>query len=71
MQLQRAGFTFHVPNQRELTREMNKTLKKFLIPRDAKEHLRNQLPSLGVDDFSVYGDLDSLARQLKASHGIR
>jgi hypothetical protein len=71
MSLQRAGFTFHVPKQRELTTAINGSLKKIIVSGGAKPGLKAQLAELGVDEFGVYGDLVSLAKNLKTAHEIR
>lgn len=65
MSLQRAGFTFHVPKQPELTPRMNKSLRIVRVASAAKRSLKAQLAALGADDFGVYGDLESLSRHLK------
>lgn len=70
MSLQRSCFTFHVPKRHVLTREENKSLFSFFIPGAAKEHMKKELFLLGIDDFSVYGDLESLSRRLKAAYSI-
>ena len=68
--LQRSCFTFHVPKRHALTKAENKTLRSFRIPAAAKEDVKNELFLLGIDDFSIYGDLESLSRRLKAAHRI-
>lgn len=68
--LQRSCFTFHVPKRHVLTKEENKSLLSFFIPRAAKAHIKKELFLLGIDDFSVYGDLESLSRRLKAAYAI-
>ncbi len=65
---QRSCFTFHVPNRPVLTRDHNHTLHSFQIPAAAKAKLRKQLSLLGITDFTVYGDLESLSRTLKQAH---
>jgi len=66
--LQRGCFTFHVPNRSVLTKDCNNSLRHFLIPANAKNSIRKELFLLGMDDFNVYGDLESLARTLRRAH---
>jgi hypothetical protein len=47
-------------------RESTGPLKVYTISPDAKRTLRRELPLLGVDDFTVYGDLDHLVEYLKS-----
>jgi FRG domain-containing protein len=68
--LQRSCFTFHVPGREELTLAHNKSLKKYTIPSGAKKTLLHELIVLGVDEFSIYGDLDHLGSRLKRAHKI-
>lgn len=70
MNLQRAGFTFHVSDQRELAKSMNETLEKICVAAGSKKRLKEQLAAMGADDFGVYGDLESLSRHLKWAYGI-
>ena len=49
-------------------RESTGPLKVYSISPDAKKTLRRELPLLGVDHFTVYGDLDHLAEYLKSSY---
>jgi hypothetical protein len=68
--LQRSCFTFHVPTKEELTLAHNGSLKKYTVPSSAKKTLLHELILLGVDEFSIYGDLDHLASRLKRAHKI-
>jgi hypothetical protein len=69
--LQKGCFTFHVPEHPILTEEQCDSLKCFLIPKGLdKVKLQNELFLLGIDDFAVYGDLESLSRRLKFANGI-
>jgi len=69
--IQRSCFTFHVPQRSVLTKEANRTLQCLRVPKDKKASLREELFRLGVDQFTVYGDLESLARRLKLAYGVR
>jgi hypothetical protein len=67
---QQSCFTFHVPKKSVLTTSENRTLRSFVIPAAAKPAIKTQLSLLGVDEFRIYGDLESLAKRLKTAHGI-
>jgi hypothetical protein len=66
--LQRGCFTFHPPDRGTLTKNEVRTLKVFRIPAAVKPRIRSELALLGVDQFSIYGDLDHLAVYLKYVH---
>jgi hypothetical protein len=68
---QHSCFTFHVPTKAIITESENPTLKRFKIPMDAKDTIRRELSRLGIDEFRIYGDLESLAKRLKTAHNIR
>ena len=68
--LQRGCFTFHVPNRGVLTDNENDSLTSYLIPHGAKSDIRKELALLGIDDFSIYGDLEHLSDRLKDAYGI-
>ena len=68
--LQRACFTFHVPNRPVLTNAANRTLRRYRIRKAAKDAIRNELFLLGIDEFEVYGNLEALAQRLKRAYRI-
>jgi hypothetical protein len=68
--LQRGCFTFHVPNGGVLSNNHNPTLASYLIPRGKKSDIKKELAILGIDDFSIYGDLEHLSNRLKEAYGI-
>jgi hypothetical protein len=70
MALQRSSFTFHVPDRPVLTKVENRTLVSLLIPHEAKGDLINDLFRLGIDEFSIFGDLESLSRRLRDAYNI-
>jgi hypothetical protein len=70
MMLQKSHFTFHVPDHGTLTKAHNSSLKSFEIPASAKGELLHELFLLGVDEFSIFGDLDRLSKRLKDAHRI-
>jgi FRG domain len=67
---QHSCFTFHVPTTATLTNAENPSLWSFTIPAAAKAKIRSQLKLLGVDQFSIFGDLENLAKRLKAARQI-
>jgi len=69
--LQRSCFTFHVPKHPELTVSENPSLKKWVVLARKKQAILRELSLLGIDDFSIYGDLEHLAEWLKKSHNVR
>jgi FRG domain len=69
--LQRSCFTFHVPAAPVLTCDHNSTLKKYIIPASSKATLLHELVLMGMDEFTIYGDLDHLALRLRRAHKIR
>jgi hypothetical protein len=68
MALQRSCFTFHVPLPQEFDLSKLSCVKAIDIKADCKHKIRRELAALGIDDFSIYGDLDHLARRLKAAY---
>jgi hypothetical protein len=68
--LQRSCFTFHVPHREQLTSNENASLVYFSVPAKSKADTLKELTLLGIDHFSLYGDLASLAVKLKAAHGV-
>src|SRR5262249_33281388 len=69
--LQRGCFTFHVPKRRILTTNENPTLKCYIVPKDKKPEIARELAILGIDDFSIFGDLEHLSTSLKAAYRIK
>jgi len=65
---QRGCFTFHPPGEPTLTTDINNTMTKWIVPSEAKKHLRQELELLGVDEFTIFGDLDHLAERLKRAY---
>ena len=63
---QRSCFTFHVPSSPGLTKANNGSLEKYIIPAAKKHTIRRELALLGVDEFSVFSDLEALAKALSA-----
>lgn len=57
--LQRGCFTLHGPRHRKLTPAQNKTLTSVKIASAHKLKVLRQLTLLGVDHFSIFGDLEN------------
>ena len=66
--LQESCFTFHVPKRQKLDPEELNCIRTFKIPASAKHRIRLDLRMIGLNDFRIFGDLDSLARSLKANY---
>ena len=62
--LQRSFFTFHVPDERILLPTASNGLTSFKVNGGRKNLILRELSLLGIDPFSVYGDLEHLARYL-------
>lgn len=45
-----------------------RSLERFIVPGDAKHHLRQQLATLGFNEVSIYRDLDRIATRIKLAH---
>lgn len=69
--LQRGCFTFHVPSRERLTKAENNSLLSFFIPKESKSNIKKELFLLGIDAFSIYGDLESLSERLKFAYNVR
>jgi hypothetical protein len=68
--LQRSFFTFHVPEQQEITEEINPSLMRFIVPKAKKTKIRTELVMLGIDAFRIYGDLEHLAVTLCETYDV-
>jgi FRG domain len=62
--LQRGCFTLHGPSHRTLTPAQNSSLTSVKIASGSKQRILRQLTLLGVDHFSIFGDLENLAKRL-------
>jgi hypothetical protein len=67
---QQSCFTFHGDSNKPVTEFDNPSLRTFRIPASAKSSIRSQLSILHVTEFSVYGDLTSLAKHLRKSYNV-
>lgn len=66
MSLQQSCFTFHVPKSHTLDENNNNTLKKFCVPYENQAKIKKDLQLLGVNKFSIYGDMQNLGHHLKS-----
>jgi hypothetical protein len=69
--LQKGCFTFHPPGKPTLTRNVTNSLRSFQIPKGSKSEIKKELFVLGIDEFTIYGDLDGLAVRLKFAYDVR
>jgi FRG domain len=65
---QRAGITIHDDLKVPLEKLYPKAVKKILIPQEAQEEAQNFLKIVGITEFTLFPDLDGLARELKMEH---
>jgi hypothetical protein len=70
MQVQRSCFTYHPPTVQELTEKQNPSLRKLVFSATVKKAIKERLLHLGIDHFSVYGDVDSLATTVKSNFDL-
>ena len=68
MSVQSSCFTFHTPGCRCLNINLNPSLRYFTVPKKSKSRIRAALALLGVNQFSIFGNLDSLAQVLIEAH---
>lgn len=64
---QRGGFTIHADLNTPLEQMFPTALTKFLIPKNAVEGAKEFLRLTGITEFSLFPDLDGLARDIKIS----
>ncbi len=65
---QRAGFTVHNDLKIPLDTIYPEVLKKFVIPENAQDSARQFLKLVGISEFTLFPDLDGLARELNHEH---
>lgn len=65
---QRGLFTLHGSSEKPINETSKKIVHKIEIPFEAINDARLFLKLAGVNEFSIYRDLDSLARHLKRHH---
>jgi hypothetical protein len=68
MSLQRSCFTFHVPKEKVLVSTDNNSVVSWKVNGVNKSKIMRQLSLLGIDHFSVYGDLEHLAKTLTGAY---
>jgi hypothetical protein len=60
-------FTLHMPDAPD---HPNKTLEKFVIPKDAKPTLLRHLRRLNITSATIYADLDNVAKEIRSAWRI-
>lgn len=65
---QRAGFTIHDDIETPLDKLYPKVLTKIVIQKNAQDGARQFLKFVGVSEFTLFPDLDGLARELNNEH---
>lgn len=65
---QKGTFTIHGIKNEPIEDLCPNAVKRFPIPLDAIDDARNFLKLAGINEFSIYSDLDSLARHFKKIH---
>jgi hypothetical protein len=74
---QQSFFTFHVPDasgkeistkKAALTKSDNPTLKSIIVPKEKKKDIKKVIELLGINAFTVYGDLNNLSKSLVAAY---
>jgi hypothetical protein len=70
LQQQRGFFTLHRDLERSLDETHAQALNKVVIPNALFDDARAFLRLSGVNEFSLFPDLDGLARHLRVTHGL-
>jgi len=65
---QRAGFTVHDDLRIPLDKIYPEVLTKIVIPKNAQYGARRFLKLVGISEFTLFPDLDGLARELNNEH---
>jgi hypothetical protein len=65
---QRAGFTIHDELNAPLEKIYPEVLTKIVIPENAQNGARQFLKLVGISEFTLFPDLDGLARELNIEH---
>ena len=70
--LQLGCFTFHIPDEGHWRLPETNPIRSLTISGGgAKAKLFEELSAVNIHEFSVYGDLEALARYLKRTYGFR
>jgi hypothetical protein len=67
---QKSVFTLHVVNLKSIEDFFPGCVKKFDIPLDALDEANEFLNLAGINEYSMFPDLDGLGRYLKKRHKI-
>jgi hypothetical protein len=68
---QRGAFTMHDDLDRPLNEIVPSAVHKFVLPKHVHPDARKFLEMAGVSEFSLFPDLDGLARELRDQHFVR
>jgi hypothetical protein len=68
MRAQRAVFTLHRDLDRPLEQAFPDCVQKIELPPDAREEALEALSLAGINEYSLFPDLDGLARHLRGVH---
>lgn len=66
---QSACFTLHMPGSDPLE-DQAEQIWKYIIPAQAKKVLQFKLRRIGVHWGTIFGDLDNVAKEIRAAHGL-
>ncbi|TCC92351.1 hypothetical protein EZ428_11535 [Pedobacter frigiditerrae] len=70
MVLQSSFSTFHALGKELLTVSDSLTLVSVIIPQRAKSYLKKELSKLGINCYSVFGDLVNLPKKIKFDYDL-
>ncbi len=71
LQAQKGVFTLHVNEHQPLEKNYRRHLKKFEITENMIDSAKEFLSLSGINEYSMFPDLDGLERYLKESHKIK
>ena len=66
--VQRGAFTVHGSSTRPLDDQFKSRLARIVLPSSAALRLRRQLRTAGISEFTLFPELEGLARDIKAQH---
>ena len=71
LQAQKGVFTLHINEHQPLEKKYRKHLEKYEITEDMLGSAKEFLSLSGINEFSMFPDLDGLARYLKLNNNIK
>jgi len=66
---QNGAFTIHGTDEKPLNDQGHDLVKQIIIPKELHDSLRELLVEAGLDHYSLFPDLDGLARALRKRYG--